>query len=149
MQISQVRNPTTEAPIEREAGAVIVRFAGGRPELLLTTTRAASEEWSFPKGHIESGETAAEAAVREAVEETGVTARIVARLGSSAFGLGAREIEVEYFLLRAVSEGSSIEGRRIRWVPIDQAEGTLSFDGPRRLLPAVRDALGRMSADAH
>nr|MDA8188223.1 NUDIX domain-containing protein [Dehalococcoidales bacterium] len=38
-------------------------------------------EWVMPKGHLESGETPEQAAVREVLEETGLTARIVAKVG--------------------------------------------------------------------
>jgi 8-oxo-dGTP pyrophosphatase MutT (NUDIX family) len=38
--------------------------------------------WSLPKGHVEVGETTEQAAIREVEEETGISGRITARLGS-------------------------------------------------------------------
>jgi|ERR1043166_543373 8-oxo-dGTP pyrophosphatase MutT (NUDIX family) len=129
--------------VEHEAGAVLVRFRSIEPELLLVTTRSTREEWSFPKGHVEPGETAQEAAVREAREESGVVGEVICGLGASRFQHGGREVEVAYYLLDAISETEAGEGRRIRWVSMPEAERLLSFEGPRRLLPAVRDAIER------
>ena len=62
--------------------------------------------WSLPKGHIEAGETAEQAAVREVAEETGITGEIVGRLGTIDFWFVAegRRIHktVHHFLLRAI-----------------------------------------------
>jgi len=51
------------------------RRAAGGLEFLLVQTRD-GERWTFPKGGCESGETLAEAAAREAVEEAGAAGRI-------------------------------------------------------------------------
>jgi len=48
--------------------------AGGL-EFLLVRTRD-GERWTFPKGGVERGETLAEAAAREALEEAGVAGRL-------------------------------------------------------------------------
>lgn len=58
-------------------GAPLVRGAGGvvfdeRGRVLLLRTRGGA--WLFPKGHIEPGESALEAAIREVQEESGVQA---------------------------------------------------------------------------
>ncbi len=68
--------PTERAPI---AAAVIV--ADG--QILLVRRRVAEGElsWQFPAGEMETGETAEDAAVREAFEETGLTVAAVKRLG--------------------------------------------------------------------
>lgn len=55
----------------RQAAAIPYRYRRGRVEVALITS-SAGRRWIVPKGTIESGESAAECAVREAVEEAGV-----------------------------------------------------------------------------
>src|SRR5687767_15254499 len=57
---------------EVSAGGVVFRMDGGRPLFLLI--RDSYANWGFPKGHLEQGEAAERAAVREVVEETGLAA---------------------------------------------------------------------------
>jgi 8-oxo-dGTP diphosphatase len=51
-------------------------FRGGRVLLVRRARPPALGLWSLPGGHIEAGETAAEALRRELMEETGITARL-------------------------------------------------------------------------
>lgn len=62
------------------AGGVVLNAAG---EVLLI--RYADGAWTFPKGHIDPGETIPIAAVREVHEEGGVRAEIVSDLGFTEY----------------------------------------------------------------
>src|ERR1700712_6127347 len=55
---------------ETSAGGVVYRLDDGHPLFLLI--RDSYQNWGFPKGHLESGEGAEEAALREVREETGI-----------------------------------------------------------------------------
>lgn len=72
-KLRQARRRLTRAgPQAQIAAAVAVRpRAAGGSEFLLVRTHG-GEQWTFPKGHREPGETLAEAAGREALEEAGV-----------------------------------------------------------------------------
>jgi 8-oxo-dGTP pyrophosphatase MutT (NUDIX family) len=60
------------APVEEtSAGGVIVRRTDAGMMVLLI--KDAYHNWGFPKGHLEEGEDAAAAALREITEETGLT----------------------------------------------------------------------------
>src|SRR5256885_10422216 len=69
--------------------------------------------WSLPKGHIEEGETAEQAAVREVEEETGIIGCVVAPLGTIDFWFVAEDRRVHktvhHFLLRATAAQRSDE----------------------------------------
>jgi ADP-ribose pyrophosphatase YjhB (NUDIX family) len=93
-----------------------------------------TEEWLFPKGHLELLEEAANAAVREVLEETGVTARIINALEISTILLTRKTITVQYFLMEYVSQGKSIETRRVGWFPYEKALELLTHEGNRKLL---------------
>lgn len=96
--------------------------------------------WSLPKGHIERGETTEQAAVREVAEETGISGRITARLGSVDYTFTAqgRRIHkrVHHFLMEAIAgelSDADIEVSEVAWVPIDQITDRLAYAGERRL----------------
>jgi 8-oxo-dGTP pyrophosphatase MutT (NUDIX family) len=127
--------------IEREAGAVIVRLDGDAPRVLVITAKHDPTQWLFPKGHVEDGETAERAAVREATEEAGVRATARRRLGSTSFELENRRIEVEYFLCDYVSDVGASEGRQLAWLPLDDAARRLTFDSGREMLVLARSAI--------
>ena len=55
---------------ETSAGGLIVRLHENNWEILLICD--AKGEWTFPKGHLEAGETPRAAAAREITEETGL-----------------------------------------------------------------------------
>ena len=56
--------------LRKSCGAILYRMREGKPEYLMLLQKK-SRTWSFAKGHMEVGESEAEAAVREVREETG------------------------------------------------------------------------------
>ncbi|WP_322766437.1 MULTISPECIES: NUDIX hydrolase [unclassified Frankia] len=100
--------------------------------------------WSLPKGHVEGGETAEQAAVREVAEETGVTGRVLGRLGTIDFWFVAGRARVHktvhhYLLLRTAGELSDadVEVSEVAWVPLVEVRELLAYDDERRLLSQV------------
>ena len=59
----------------KSCGVIPYRKVGGKTEVLLVYENG-SRCWSLPKGHMEAGETEAETALRELMEETGLTASL-------------------------------------------------------------------------
>lgn len=124
--------------IENEAGAIVVRADAGQPRVLLVTAKDNSKHWLFPKGHIEPGESAADAARREVMEEAGIEAAVTRRLGRTRYDLDGRTIVVEYFLLEFVAEHNADEGRKKEWLSLDDADRRLTFDTTRDMLRQAR-----------
>ena len=104
--------------------------------------------WSLPKGHVELGETTEQAAVREVEEETGISGRITARLGSVDYTFTAegRRIHkrVHHFLMVAVGgelSDADIEVSEVAWVPLEELDGRLAYAGERRLARRATELL--------
>jgi ADP-ribose pyrophosphatase YjhB (NUDIX family) len=129
-----------------QAGGLVVRDDGDRLAVLLVRAKKDPGVWVFPKGHIEPGESAADAAVREVQEESGVVAELLGAIGSpQEFQSGTEPVSVQYFLMRARSESASSERREKQWFPVDDALRALSFENARQLVRDARSALASRS----
>jgi len=125
------------------AGGVVVQqgvMAGLDPAqlYLLVLDRPARNEVRLPKGHIDDGESAREAALRETAEEAGFTdLEVLDDLGSQIVEYdyqGHHYIRRErYFLMRLTSptqiERNEIDTKQfqVRWVPIEEATAQLTY----------------------
>src|SRR2546429_9473559 len=67
------------------AGGIILRRVHLAPPQVLLVHHARKGCWGFPKGRIERGETARQAALREVREETGLRCRCEALVGSVVY----------------------------------------------------------------
>ncbi len=97
--------------------------------------------WTLPKGTPEPGETTRETALREVAEETGLRVRITAPIDSIEywFSQGGIRIHktVHYFLMEAIGgdlAGHDHEFEEVRWVPLVEADGLLTFETERSLV---------------
>jgi 8-oxo-dGTP pyrophosphatase MutT (NUDIX family) len=128
-----------------QAGGIAVRRKGDGWWVLLVRAKKDPRVWIFPKGHIEPGESAIEAARRETFEEAGVDGDVLGPVGEPLeFQSGREPVRVTYFLIRATAEAESPEGRRKAWYHLDEAAGQLIFEGARQLLGDVRALLASL-----
>ncbi|WP_395727886.1 NUDIX hydrolase [Nakamurella sp.] len=128
---------------ETSAGGLVIRTLDGTASAALIgrLDRRGRLRWSLPKGHVEAGETHEQAAVREVAEETGISGRITARLGSVEYTFIAegRRIHkrVHHYLMVAVSgelSDADIEVTEVAWVPLTDLTSRLAYAGERRLV---------------
>lgn len=116
------------------AGGIVARTVNGEPEYLLVEASRKRGLWVLPKGHIETGESPEDAAVREVDEEAGVLATIVARAGDIEFAVDGRPVQVVFFLMRYEGECSHPPERARAWHRYDDALRLVHFDDTRRVL---------------
>jgi 8-oxo-dGTP pyrophosphatase MutT (NUDIX family) len=123
----------------RQAGAIVVREHEGGTQVLLVRAKQDPSRWIFPKGHIDPGESAPEAAARELREEAGVVGRVIRPVGVLRFPSGAEQVEVTYYLARFGGFAPTSEVRSSEWLSLEEAKQRLSFGDARDLLDkAVR-----------
>ena len=121
----------------KQAGAIAVRGAGSRTEVFIVRAKKNPSDWIFPKGHIEPGEQAADAAVRELLEEGGVIGRAGELVGVSRLKVGARDVEVAYYVVWFEAEGVPHERRERAWLPLPEARARLTYEDARQFLDRV------------
>ncbi len=126
----------------------VVCLRGDEVLLIRRGTPPRLGEWSLPGGRIEPGERAAEAALRELREETGVEARIVGLL-DVVDGIFP-EADKHYVLIDYAAEWLSGEPRagddalEARFVALDQVEALVDWAETRRIVAlAVEQAAAR------
>ena len=117
------------------AGGVIVRDG-----LVLVVHRPRYDDWTLPKGKLEPGESWQTAALREVEEESGLRCRLLDEVGRTHYvDSTGREKEVRYYSM--VSEDEAVaqnEVDEVRWVPVVEVAGLLSYERDAELLGLLR-----------
>ncbi|MBQ2767217.1 MAG: NUDIX domain-containing protein [Clostridia bacterium] len=127
---------------EKSCGAVVLRREGERTYVLLIRHKKGGHR-SFPKGHVERGESERRTAEREVREETGarINIRERFRVPIRYRPMPGVEKEVVYFL--AFTDDPAIRPREgeiaeVEWMPLDRADEALSHDNDRMVLRSAR-----------
>ena len=138
--------------IVRAAGALVWREKGGDLQVLLVH-RPRYNDWSFPKGKLESGESLCTCAMREVAEETGVQVRLEQPLETVRYRLGdGTRKEVRYWAARELDRGSPALAARgriprasrseidgVQWMGVKEARKRLDHAIDRDLLGSLVD----------
>jgi 8-oxo-dGTP pyrophosphatase MutT (NUDIX family) len=131
---------------EFSAGGVVVRNDGGQVVFLLI--RDSYKNWGFPKGHIETGEKAEDAARREVTEETGLADVAVRGCLDEIdwhFRFRGQVIHkiCRFFLMETgESETSPQRAEGItacRWASFEEALALISYSNAREVLQRAKD----------
>jgi len=121
----------------------VVRAAGGlvaRDGEVLLVHRPSYDDWTFPKGKADDGESDEECALREVEEETGLRCELGPELGQTEYvDSKGRPKRVRWWLMTPI-DGSftpTHEVDEIRWLRPDVAVDLLSYDRDLHLLEHV------------
>ena len=122
----------------RQAGGIVVRKDAEGLSVLLVRAKRDPTLWIFPKGHIERGESAADAALRETREEAGIVGELVKPVGGPVnFNNGRYDVTVQYYLIRPVKEFDETDGRAKKWFAFDEAMDAVVYEEDKELLRIV------------
>jgi 8-oxo-dGTP diphosphatase len=117
------------------AGGVVVRE--GR---VLLVHRPRYDDWTFPKGKLDPGESFEDAALREVEEETGVRCTLGRELPATRYEVRGRPKLVRYWLMAPAGETEFVpneETDEVRWTTPEEARTLLTYDHDRDLLTAA------------
>jgi len=120
-----------------------VDAAGGvveRNHRLLVVHRPRYDDWTFPKGKLDPGESFEDAALREVEEETGVRCSLGRELPSTTYEVNGRPKLVRYWMMTPTGDTDFVpndETDDLRWVTPDEARALLTYDRDRDLLTAL------------
>jgi 8-oxo-dGTP diphosphatase len=119
----------------RAAGGLVVRDGPEGSEVLLVH-RPRYDDWTFPKGKLDPGESDEQAAIREVEEETGYRCSLEIELPSTSYiDAKGRPKLVRYWLMRVVDGdfAANDEVDEIVWLPASAARAMLTYDRDRDL----------------
>ena len=133
---------------EKSCGALVFRQdpKTGRVYILMIRHKRGGHR-SFPKGHVEPGETEHQTAIREVEEETAVKIRITSDFCEKVYYSpmpGVRK-EVVYFLAFTDQKNTHPRDGEIAdvdWVPVENAERSLTHENDKIVLRAALKTLG-------
>ncbi len=127
----------------RAAGGVVWRRNGETVEVLLVH-RDRYDDWSFPKGKLDPGESWEQAAVREVFEETGVVGVLGDELGATDYvDHKGRPKRARYWAMGvAVDTGFEADDEisALVWMPVDEAAGLLTYGRDLSVLRSFTEA---------
>lgn len=143
----------TPSRYEVSAGGICVKVQDGLPyvAVLARRTRTADLEWCLPKGHLERGESAAMAALRELREETGIQGRIICSIRTVNYWFSGKNFRVNktvhHFLMEyvhgflTVNDDPDCEGEYAQWVTLTDLQKLLAYPNERKVAQAAYNLL--------
>ncbi len=126
---------------EKSCGAVVfrnVRKDGKQQRYVLMIKHSVYSHHSFPKGHVEEGETELETAEREVLEETSVRIHISEKFRQSVYYKPKPGVKKEVVYFLAFTRQEEIKPRpgevaQVEWIPVERAAALLAHENDKRV----------------
>jgi 8-oxo-dGTP diphosphatase len=139
---------------EFSAGGVVIRRLEGDWRMAAIRPAGKTDVWALPKGLIGPGESPADTALREVREETGVSGRLIEKLGDVRYvytWAGERVFKIVSFYLVRYSRGRlgdipaafRREVAETRWLPLREAPRLLAYGGEREMATKALERVDR------
>jgi 8-oxo-(d)GTP phosphatase len=128
----------------RAAGGMVVRAEAGGMLRIAVIHRPRYDDWSFPKGKADPGESDEATALREIFEETGLTCIPGQELATVRYTDQQGRPKVVRYWVMTPMEGefsATAEVDQILWLTFKGAEHLLTYEHDRRLMRAAADLL--------
>ena len=118
-----------------KAGCII--FSQKEPDKILVLYQGKYGDFSFPKGHVEKGETLEQCAIRETKEETGLDVRLLFALSTYHY-TNSKDgaIDLSYFIAASLNDDTiqTEEGGKVYWMTIEEALEKISYKNLRSFI---------------
>jgi 8-oxo-dGTP pyrophosphatase MutT (NUDIX family) len=128
-----------EAAEVKASGGVVCR-RGPDGLLVALVHRPRYDDWSFPKGKLDAGESWEDAALREVEEEVGLRCRLGPELPPTSYRDNKGRAKVVRYWLMDPLDGEFVpsdEVDEVRWLAPTEADAILSYARDRELLSKV------------
>jgi len=133
---------------EKSCGAIVIYHSGSDYKILLVKNHN-GRNYSFPKGHVEKGETEQQTAVREVKEETGLDIEIIDSFREVAdyCPFGKIKKRVVFFMAQTFSDKVTIQKEELdsyMWVNLFEAHNKCTYDNDLRVIRKAKENLDKL-----
>ncbi len=137
---------------EKSCGSVIYKFENNSTYILLIKHNKG--HWSFPKGHMETGETEYQTAIREVKEETNLDIKIYDGFRYVTTYSPKENVmkDVVYFLSTPINNEiipQLEEIQKIEWVNENEAKNIITYEEDIKILDEALNFIKTKKLDIH
>ena len=129
--------PLTSTPLVHASGGIVWQHGATGEVEVLVVHRPKYDDWSFPKGKLDRGESFEDGALREVEEEIGLRCRLGNELSPVTYrDPKGRSKVVRYWLMEPI-EGEFVPSHEVdemRWLPPAEAVELLTYPRDRELV---------------
>ena len=123
-----------------KAGTVV--FSSKEPEKILVLYQEKYHDFSFPKGHLEHGESLEQCAVRETKEETGLDVVLQDKICETEYQNNTDGfVKLTFFMAKSLDDRKikTETGGVVYWMSVDEALEKISYSNLKDVLNKLKE----------